>query len=56
MKTELTPTTTRRPSTVMQSAKETCRQWSPWTMALAILLGLAAAPPSAHGQTFTVLH
>jgi uncharacterized repeat protein (TIGR03803 family) len=25
-------------------------------MALAILLGLAAVPPSAHGQTFTVLY
>jgi len=25
-------------------------------MALAILLGLAVVPPSAHGQTFTVLH
>jgi uncharacterized repeat protein (TIGR03803 family) len=51
MKPELIPS-----STVMQSAKETCMQWRPWAMAFAILLGLAAVPPSAHGQTFTVLH
>src|SRR5258706_247963 len=56
MKPELIPITGRRPSTVMPSAKKTCRQWSPWAMAFAILLGLAAVPPSAQGQTFTVLH
>jgi uncharacterized repeat protein (TIGR03803 family) len=56
MKPELKPITGRHPSTVMQSAKETCKQWGPWAIALAILLGLATVPPSAHGQTFTVLH
>jgi uncharacterized repeat protein (TIGR03803 family) len=56
MKSELIPIIGRHPSTVVQSAKEICKQWSPWAMALAMLLGLAVVPPSAQGQTFTVLY
>jgi hypothetical protein len=56
MKSELIPIIGRHPSTVVQSAKESCKQWSPWAMALAMLLGLAVVPPLAQGQTFTVLY
>lgn len=56
MKPELIPITERHTSTVMQSAKQTHQQWSPWAMAFAILLAVVALPPSAQGQTFTVLY
>jgi uncharacterized repeat protein (TIGR03803 family) len=56
MKPELIPITARHSSTVMQSTKESAKQWSPWAMAFALLLGLASVMPSAQGQTFTVLY
>jgi uncharacterized repeat protein (TIGR03803 family) len=56
MKPELILITGKHSSTFTQSARGTCKQWSPWAMALVILLGLAAVPPSAQGQALTVLH
>jgi len=37
-------------------AKKTLKQWYPWALAFSFLLGLMAAPPSAQGQTFSVLY
>jgi uncharacterized repeat protein (TIGR03803 family) len=56
MKSEFPGPTTNRISTVLLSAKKTRKQRYPWTLVLAGLLGLAAVPPSAHGQTFTTLY
>ena len=53
MKPELIVPTATRVSTMAYSAN---RQWFPYALALATLLGLAAVPPSAKGQTLTTLH
>jgi uncharacterized repeat protein (TIGR03803 family) len=37
-------------------AKKTLKQGFPWALAFSFLLGLMAAPPSAQGQTFSVLY
>lgn len=37
-------------------ARKTSKQWYPWALAFSFLLGLVALPPSAHGQTFSVLY
>jgi uncharacterized repeat protein (TIGR03803 family) len=36
--------------------KKTLKQRFPWALAFSFLLGLMAVPPSAQGQTFSVLH
>src|SRR5450432_1430679 len=37
-------------------AKKTLKQGFLWALAFSFLLGLMAVPPSAHGQTFSVLY
>jgi uncharacterized repeat protein (TIGR03803 family) len=37
-------------------AKKTLNQWYSWALAFSFLLGLMAVPPSAQGQTFSVLY
>jgi hypothetical protein len=55
-KSGLTPPVAKHSSIFQPSAKKTRERRHPGMLALAIVLGLALAPASVHGQTFTLLH
>jgi uncharacterized repeat protein (TIGR03803 family) len=56
MKQDLIPPTANCISTFAYWARGATMQWCLCPLALAIVLGLAAVPPSAQGQTLTVLY
>ncbi len=56
MRSELIPPAKNNVLSSAFSTESQKKQWCPYALALALVLGLAAFTPSTQGQTFTVLH